>query len=406
MYEGRSGMLKKTKSERYVWIDVTFTLLALQLMAYFYYGTRTLVTAGLCIAVSLASELIFLRFTHRKFTADDLTCTSDALITVLMMPAVIDYKIPAIACVFAVIAAKNIFGGRRNMIFSPAAAAYIFILTSWKKELLSYPAPHDKADILDSAAELTNSATYVFNHTGSMNYTDFELLLGNFSGPIGAVSILLLIVAAVILILRRDISWGAFVGTVLGTGFMAYFCPIASNSMLSVKYVFATNMILFAAIYIISDLRIAPKRNYYAFFYGFFIAISSYVIMITTGQENVIVIISVLFTPLSLAFKNLQKRIDNEKLLEAETASESETEPESAEKEEIVAETTEDSIADTETEEAAESEEEVTAEEADSAENEAVDTVNEAEEIPSDMDTVQEQPDAEEEKAEGDDCNE
>ncbi|MBE6862645.1 MAG: hypothetical protein E7497_07095 [Ruminococcus sp.] len=400
-------MLKKIKSERYVWIDVTFTLLALELMAYFYYGIRTLVTAGICIAVSLIAELIFLRFTHRKFTADDLTCTSDALIAALMVPAVIDYKIPAIACVFAVIAAKNIFGGRRNMIFSPAAVAYVFILASWKKELLSYPAPHDKADILDSAAELTNSATYVFNHTGSMNYTDFELLLGNFSGPIGAVSILLLIVAAVILILRRDISWGAFVGTVAGTGFMAYFCPIASNSILSVKYVFATNMILFAAIYIISDLRIAPKRNYYAFFYGFFIAISSYVLMITTGQENIIVIMSVLFTPLSLAFKNLQKRIDNEKLLEAEAAAEAVLEAEVTAAEEAVAETEDKAdIEAVETEGTENSEEEVSEEEAISSDDESEEAEAVTEEVPSDTETEQEEPAAEEEKAEGDDSDE
>lgn len=305
-------MLKKAKTERLIWIDITITLLALELMAYFYYGMRTIVISGLCVAVSVAAELISLRLMRKKFTADDLTCTSDALIIALMVPASINYTIPALACVFAVIAAKNIFGGRLNMIFSPAAAAYLFMLTSWKNDLLSYPEPYSKIGLLENSTDLVNSASYTFNNTGAMLSSDFEILLGNFSGPIGAVSILLLIVSAVILIFRKDISTGAFIGTIFGFAFLAYVCPVSGTRSDSVKYVLATNMILFAAVYIISDKRIAPKKNYYAFFYGLFIAVSSYVIMLTTGKENVIIILSVLFTPISLAFKNLQKKIDKE----------------------------------------------------------------------------------------------
>lgn len=303
-------MQKKIKTERFIWIDIMITLLALELMAFFYYGARALVLGGICIAVSLAAEIISLRLMKKKFTADNLSCTSDALITALMLPAVIRYEIPALACVFAVIAAKNIFGGRHNMIFSPAAAAYVFMLTSWEKELLYYSEPHVKAELWGQASDLVRSASHTLNTTGKIAETDFEILLGNLSGPMGAASILLLIVSAVVLIFRRDISAGAFAGTVFGTGFLAYFCPIAESGAESVKYVFATNMILFAAIYIISDRRLAPKRNYYAFFYGLFIAIVSYVLMLTTGQENVIVILSLLFTPLSLALKNLEKSIE------------------------------------------------------------------------------------------------
>lgn len=315
-------MLKKTKTERLIWIDIMITLIALELMACFYYGLRALVLGGVCIAVSLAAELISLRLMRRRFTADDLTCTSDALITALMMPAVIEYKIPAMACVFAVIVAKNIFGGRVNMIFSPAAVAYLFIMTSWKKELLSYPQTYEKIGVLEHTGNLVSSASYAFNNTGTMSASDFEILLGSFIGPMGAVCILLLLVSAVVLIFRKDISFGAFAGTILGTGFMAYLCPVTGSRADSVKYVLATNMILFAAVYIISDLRIAPRKNYYAFFYGFFISVSSYVIMLTTGKENVIVIMSVLFTPVSLAFKNLQKRIDTAARIETEMPAE------------------------------------------------------------------------------------
>lgn len=305
-------MLKKARKERLIWIDITITLLALELMAYFYYGIRSLALGGVCVVVSLLTEMISLRLMHKSFTADDLMCTSDALIISLMMPAVMDYKIAAIACVFAVTAAKNIFGGRKNMIFSPAAAAYVFMLASWGKKLLLYPEPHVRTGLFATPEKLVSSASYVYNTTGKMNYTDFEILLGNFSGAAGSASILLLIVAAVILIFRRDISIGAFIGTIFGTGFLAYIMPVSASLTAadSVKYSLVTNMVLFAAIYIISDKRIAPKREYYAFFYGLFIAFFSYIVLLTTAKENVIIIISVLFTPVALGFKNLEKKIE------------------------------------------------------------------------------------------------
>lgn len=303
-------MQKIKKSERFVWIDIMLTLLAIEVMQYFYYGIRVVVLSGVCAFVSFVAEIVSLNLVNRDFTADDLTCISDALIISLMLPAVIDFRIVAIACVFAVIVVKNIFGGRDNMIFSPSAAAYIFMLVSWKNQVLMFTEPHVRTGISEKAENLVSSASHVFNTSGRMNYSDFEILMGNMRGAGGAVSILLLIVSAVILILRRDISFGAFLGTIFGTAFLAYCIPVCRSKYDSVKYMLVSNMILFAAVYIISDKRIAPRKNYYAFFYGFFIAMFSYILLLKTEKENIIIIVSVLFTPVSLAFKNFEKNIE------------------------------------------------------------------------------------------------
>lgn len=313
-------MLKKARKERHIWLDIMLTLLALELMSYFYYGIRSVVLAAVCIVSASTAEIISIRLMKRRFSADDLTCTSDALIIALMFPAVMDYKIAAVASVFAIVVAKNVFGGRMNMIFSPAAAAYVFVLTSWGRKLLQYTEPHVKTGIFEKPEVLVNSASHTFDLTGTFKHSDFEILLGNFSGPSGAVSILLLAVAAVVLMFRRSISVGAFLGTIFGTGFFAVVTPAVSSKADSLKYSLVTNMVLFAAVYIVADKRIAPKRDYYAFFYGLFIGVFSYVIVLTGAKENAIVIISVLFTPAALGFKNLEKHIENAALEQADDA--------------------------------------------------------------------------------------
>jgi len=317
--------VKKDSKGLQHWTDIMVTLLTLELMAFFYYGTHALANAVVCTAVSFTAEVICARLMNRHFSTDDLWCISDALTVSLMMPAVMDYRISAIACIFSVTLAKNVFGGKRNMIFSPPAAAYIFTLVSWKTKLLQYTPPHVHTDIFAKAENLVDSASRVYNLTGKMNYTDFEILMGNFSGPCGAVSILLLIVSAVILILRKDISAGAFTGTVTGTALFAYLTPLMTSELNNVKYSLVTNMVLFSAVYIVSDLRVVPKSNFYAFFYGLFIAVFSYILVLTTALENAVVIISVLFAPLALAMRNLERTILNESISEknsegAETA--------------------------------------------------------------------------------------
>lgn len=296
-------MLKRSRPEKSVLSDILLTLVTLETMAYFYCGTRALALAGVCAGCSLVAEIISLRLMGRSFRIQDAGCIADGLIISLMIPAVTDFRIAGTAGIFAVVI-KNVFGGRFNMIFSRSAVAYIFMLTSWENEIMRFTEPHVRTAVSEVPEKLIDSASHVYNLTGKFDYTNIEILLGNFAGASGMVSILLLMVSAVILMLRRDISAGAFIGTVAGTVILA----IVTET--SVKYSLVTNAVLFSAVYIIADRRVAPVNGFYAFFYGIFIAMFSFIIVLTTAKENAIIIVSVLFTPVALGFKNLEHTID------------------------------------------------------------------------------------------------
>lgn len=303
--------MKKLKPRRLSSTDILITLVALEVMAYFYFGIRTVILVGLCMAVSFLSDWLTVKLMKKEYSAEDLICLADGTAIALMMPASIDYKIPVISCIFAVVIGKNLFGGRKNIIFSPCAIGYLFAVTSWKDDVLMYPEISSKLGIYNNDAELSRSLSYTFNTTGQVKVTDFEILLGNFEGAMGTVSILLLGVIAVVLIFRKAISTGAFAGVMSGLIFMSFVCPVTDSRTESLKYVLATNMFLFATIYIVSDKRTAPLKNYYSFFYGLFTALISYILLLTTGKENLIVTVSVLMTPLALVLKEIQSHIDS-----------------------------------------------------------------------------------------------
>lgn len=290
--------------------DIIITLGSLEVMAYFYYGIRTLIMAGICMAVSFVCDWLSLWFMKKKYTSDDLISLADGLAISLMMPASVDFRIPAVACAFAVLVGKNLFGGRKNIIFSPCAVGYLFALTSWGNEILMYPSPEKKLDITAENAVLAHSLSYDFNNAGNINISDFDLLIGNFRGAVGTVSILLLIIISVVLVFRKAVSFGAFTGVIAGLLFMAFTVPVSESRADSLKYIIATNMFLFSSVYIVSDKRVAPLNNYYAFFYGLFISVTAYIIILTTAKENMIPAVSVIMTPVSLFFKSIQLKAD------------------------------------------------------------------------------------------------
>lgn len=316
-------MLKKAERERHTFPDMMLTLLVLVLMAFFYHGIHALMLAAVCAAFSLAAEMISVKFLGREFRYGDLMCITDGIILSLMMPASMAYRAAAAGSVFAVVCAKNVFGGRKNMIFSPAAAGYIFMLTSWKKDMLSFPETYAHTGFFADTEGLASSASHIYNTTGRMEHTGYEILMGSFSGPMGGVSILLLMIAAAVLILRKDISAGAFAGTIASTVLFAAIAAEHGTKMRTAAIAVAMNMVLFAAVYIVSDKRLAPRKAHFAFFYGFFTAAAAYILVLTMAKENAIVIVSVLMAPAALGFRTLEDKID---ILSAEEVSAKEAE--------------------------------------------------------------------------------
>lgn len=299
------------------WVDITITLLSLEIMAYFYFGVRTAIISVLCMGVSFVCDWVAMWLSKKKYTSDNLISLADGLAIALVMPASVDFKIPVVSCAFAVLIGKNIFGGRKNIVFSPCAVGYLFALATWGNEILMYPSPDKKLEINPENITLSRSLSFTFNTAGNVGVSDFDLLIGNFKGPMGTVSILLLVIAAFALVLRKAVSQGAFMGVISGILFMSYICPFTDNRLESLKYIITTNMFLFSAIYIVSDKRVAPINNYYAFFYGLFTALVSYIMLLTAAKENMIITVSVIMTPISLLFKEIQKRADDCKITES-----------------------------------------------------------------------------------------
>lgn len=233
-------------------------LLVLAAMAVYYYGPRAAAVAAVCVAVCWASDTVCLIMRRKALHLHDLSPIITGLTLAVMMPASVSYKAAAAAAVFAVCIAKHPFGGHGHEIFNCAAAGYIFAELSFPQTMRYYPRPFAELPILEPVTEgLSPSFTRTLLTSGTTAYSDFELLIGNFTGPMGCTCTVLVIVCALVLISRRCVSPAVFfgeLGTVLIYGF------IRSGAQ-GIKLSLISGMLVFSTAILTADLSTAPKKT-------------------------------------------------------------------------------------------------------------------------------------------------
>lgn len=73
-----------------------------------------------------------------------------------------------------------------------------------------YPVPFTTMSVLDTGSAIVmESVSHTLRAGGVPNVDTFDLILGNYAGPIGATSVLILVACAMYLWMRRTSRWAS-----------------------------------------------------------------------------------------------------------------------------------------------------------------------------------------------------
>ena len=280
--------------------DFIITLLAILVMSCLYHGARSVV---ICLISTLSCyffEAIALKLQGKKIAFQDYSAVITGLIIGLMMPATIKYSMLIIISFVAMIVAKHIFGGSGCEIFNPAAVAYVFAAICWPMQVLRYPVTTTKLSLANYVDVSTvESFSSIFNNGGKMPELSLETVLGYVDGPIACTQIFVVFVCAIVLLLRRSVSVAAFLGFVGSYTAISLVLP-ANTQMDTLSYVFyelTTNMLLFAALFIVSDYRFLPSGAINRFIIGFLTAGFTLIFRRVANIENPVMFAVIITNP-------------------------------------------------------------------------------------------------------------
>jgi len=245
---------------------------------------------------------------------------SIAWLFALIMPATIPLYQVALAMTFAIVVGKGIYGGTGRYLVSPVVLGFAFIMFSFTNIVFGegawIPVPgYDEPTTIELAIEEGGVAALK-----AVDYTWWQLFIGNQPGPIGITSILGCLLGAVFLIFTGTASWrimmGSLVGMIVTVLLLNYLGP-EDNPMFAVPWFwhFVIGGWAFGTVFLATDPVAAATTNPGRWGFGILVGSLTVIVRVTNPSyyEGMIfaILLACIFSPLFDYFvveRNIKRR--------------------------------------------------------------------------------------------------
>ena len=127
--------LRTDQSLRKIMWMVVIALLPATAYSVYLFGCKVLLPIIVSIAAAIAAEALYQVLMKKPVTVSDGSAVITGLLLAMNVPPDAPLWMVAIGSVFAIIIAKQLFGGLGFNIFNPALAARAFLIASWPVEM-------------------------------------------------------------------------------------------------------------------------------------------------------------------------------------------------------------------------------------------------------------------------------
>ena len=211
------------------------------------------------------------------------------LVSGIIIPLIVPVNCPlwmlAIACAFAVVFAKEIFGGTGMNIFNVALVARAFLFFSYPQIMSG-----DKAWIAtDQIFGLGNALPDTFTaatplgmvaHHATIDYSFADMIWGFIPGSIGETSIVAIAIGAVILLWCGIASWKTMLSVFVGGFLTAWAFYAAGKTSIPAYEHLVLGGFAFGAVFMATDPVTSARTEIGKYIYGFLIGVVAILIRV------------------------------------------------------------------------------------------------------------------------------
>jgi len=228
MYISASPHIRKDWNVKKIMYGVVIALMPAFIGSIYFFGWRAAYLTFLSVVTAVVTEYLFQKLTRRKITALDGSAIITGILLAFNIPVKSPWWLPVVGSFFAILVAKQFFGGLGYNIFNPALAGRAFVMASWPQIMTGrWSAPlHGSISGIDGITSATPLNLLKLHATdpavlSRINSPEMlkNLFIGNVGGCIGETSALLLLIGAIFLFVMRYADWRISVGYI-GTVFV------------------------------------------------------------------------------------------------------------------------------------------------------------------------------------------
>ena len=189
-----SPHIRSSETVQRIMLDVIIALIPASIVGIYYFGIKAAIILALAIVAAVVSEAAFQKARKQEITVSDLSAVVTGLLLGLNIPSSAPWYVPVFGSFFAIVVAKQLFGGLGYNWVNPALAARAVLMLSWPVHMASFTMPFSDA---------TSAATPL---SGGTFPSLFDMFVGKMPGVIGEVSAAALLVGGIYLLVRGVIK--------------------------------------------------------------------------------------------------------------------------------------------------------------------------------------------------------
>ena len=187
---------RDAKTTAGIMIDVIIALLPACIFGIWNFGAKAAVILLLSVVSAVAAEAIYQKCMGQKVTIKDGSAVVTGLLLGMNLSHTVDWWIPVLGSIFAIIIVKQLFGGLGQNFMNPALGARCFLMISFAGQMTSFT--------YDGITGATPLAYVKSGELSSIHLKD--MFFGNIAGTIGETSAFWLLIGALYLVVRKIIS--------------------------------------------------------------------------------------------------------------------------------------------------------------------------------------------------------
>lgn len=268
-------MKAEIKTTRKYALEMVILMAFPAVMSWYYYGGQAFRLMAFSVITAVAAEWLGSKLFRITATLSDFSAVATGLAIALCLPASAPIWLPCLASAFAILVVKLPFGNARSLMFSPTAAGIAFVTICMPDKVFAYPAilSSAKTALLGSAEFIEgDSLAYMLSQKNSIGIniiSYLDVLIGNVPGPMGATCAIAMFGAIIYLFIRRPKTI-AVSGSFLLVCFIysILFPRVLTGRLISAFMEISSGLIIFSAVFFLSDEALLPKKLYARLAYG------------------------------------------------------------------------------------------------------------------------------------------
>ncbi|HSG62851.1 MAG TPA: RnfABCDGE type electron transport complex subunit D [Pseudomonadales bacterium] len=227
------------------------------------FGAGVLINLAIAALVALASEAAILSLRGRQVTfhLKDYSALVTAVLLAIALPPYTPWWVVAIGASFAIVVAKQLYGGLGYNPFNPAMAAYVILLISLPVQMTQWGAPYSAQPMGIADALASNVLGRVDALTSATPLDALKLGVGDPSAIFGRLGgygwewvNAAFLIGGLFLLARGIFTWHAPISMLLALATMAFVFPHESQGRVdSMLFHLFSGASMFGAFFIITD---------------------------------------------------------------------------------------------------------------------------------------------------------